>query len=158
MAAKEWDFFGNNTFNLAGATTRQGTRRPSPDFSNVSAKYWRVVGDPNSDGRTKKPWSAAFISFAVKGCGAASKFHESARHSVYISQAIRDLNDKADVAYWCHRLTDHQPKAGDIICWAREDGVDYDHQKNGIYDGHCDIVVEVRGNEIDVIGGNVGNS
>jgi lysozyme family protein len=158
MAAKEWDFFGDNTFNLAGATTKAGHREAEPGFFERIGAYWRVVGDPNSDGRTDKPWSAAFISFCVKGCGAANKFHESARHSVYISQAIRDFNDKADVAYWCQRLTDHKPKAGDIICWAREEGVDYDHQKNGVYDGHCDIVVEVRGNEIDVIGGNVGNS
>jgi len=158
MATKEWDFFGDNTFNLAGATTKAGHREAEPGFFERIGTYWRVVGDPNSDGRTNKAWSAAFISFCVKGCGAANKFHESARHSVYISQAIRDFNDKADVAYWCQRLTDHKPKAGDIICWAREDGVDYDHQKDGDYDGHSDIVVEVRGNEIDVIGGNVGNS
>jgi lysozyme family protein len=158
MAGKEWDFFGNNTFNLAGATIKAGHREAEPGFFERIGTYWRGVGDPNSDGRTDKPWSAAFISFVVKGCGAASKFRESAQHSVYISQAIRDFNDKADVAYWCQRLTDHKPKAGDIICWAREAGVDYDHQKNGDYSGHSDVVVEVRDKEIDVIGGNVGNS
>ncbi len=157
-ATKEWDFFGNNTFNLAGQTIKPGHKESEPGFFERIGTYWRVVGDLSSDGRTAKPWSAAFISFCVKGSGAANKFRESARHSVYISQGIRDFNDKADVAYWCQRLTDHKPKPGDIICWARQDGIDYDHQNGGEYDGHCDIVVEVRANEVDVIGGNVGNS
>jgi lysozyme family protein len=157
-ATKEWDFFGDNTFNIDGATTKAGHREGEPGFFERVGTYWRVVGDLSSDGRTSKPWSAAFISFCVKGSGAANKFHESPRHSVYVSQAIRDFNDKADVAYWCQRLTDHKPKPGDIICWAREEGVDYDHQKGGDYDGHCDLVVEVAANQIKVIGGNVGNS
>jgi lysozyme family protein len=157
MASAEWNFFGKNTLNLDGHLTHAGHREAEPGFFERIGTYWQKLGF-NFDGRTNKPWSAAFISFAVKGCGAGSRFHENAQHSVYISQAIRDLNDKADVAYWCHRLTDHKPKAGDIICWARESGVDYDHQKNGDYAGHTDIVVEVRSKEIDVIGGNVGNS
>ena len=158
MAASEWDFFGNNTFNIAGATIKAGHREAEPGFFERIGTYWRVVGDLSSDGRTDKPWSAAFISFLVKGAGAANKFRGSSQHSVYISQGIRDFDGHADVAYWCQRLNAHKPVAGDIICWAREDGVDYDHQKGGDYDGHCDIVVEVRDNECDVIGGNVGNS
>ncbi|MCK1385530.1 DUF2272 domain-containing protein [Bradyrhizobium sp. 21] len=157
-AAAEWEFFGKNTLNLQGHLTHAGHHEGEPEFSERVGDYWQALGI-NRNGLDPTPWSAAFISFCVNGGGAGTKFRGAARHSVYISQAIRDFDaTNADVAYWCKRLTDHAPKPGDLICWAREEGVDYDHQKDGDYDGHCDVVVAVRPTQIDVIGGNVGQS
>jgi lysozyme family protein len=168
-ATSEWDFFGKQTRNAAGKLTHAGhketeARVPAGSGEDWFARvgvYWREgAGRAGLDGRNDDvPWSAAFISYVVKQANPAGRFHASAQHSVYISQAIRDFIDKKEEAgYWCKRLNEHQPKVGDIICWAREDGVDYDHQKGGDYAGHTDIVVEVRPGEIDVIGGNVGDS
>jgi lysozyme family protein len=168
-ATEEWDFFGEQTRNVAGGETKAGHKeneaRVPPGsgedwFARVGT-YWREgTGKLGLDGRSQnEPWSAAFISFVVKSANPAGRFQGSARHSEYISRAIRDCIDKnAKAGYWCRRLNEHLPKVGDIICWAREAGVDYDHQKGGEYDGHCDIVVAVRPDQIDVIGGNVGNS
>lgn len=168
-AIAEWKFFGDQTFNLAGAKTHPGHREdearlPAGSGENWFARvgtYWREGVDNSSlDGRnTGHPWSAAFISYVVKKAGAGATFRYSARHSVYISKAIRDKNDQAqNVAYWCFRLNDCKPKVGDIVCWSRQHGVDYDHQFGGQYDGHCDIVVEVGPGQVTVIGGNVGQS
>jgi hypothetical protein len=60
--------------------------------------------------------------------------------------------------FWCYRINEQCPTSGDIVCWARQSGVDYDHQANGNYAGHCDIVSGVRPSEVDIIGGNVGDS
>ena len=89
--------------------------------------------------------------------GAGSHFRYSTQHSVYISQSIRDHMKGNDVGFWGWRLNEHRPAVGDLVCWAREAGVDFDHQKSGNYAGHCDIVVEVTEDEIFVIGGNVGD-
>jgi lysozyme family protein len=167
-ATAEWEFFGNQTRNAAGQLTITGhkeneARVPAGSGEDYFARigtYWREgTGVMGLDGRNSTPWSAAFISYCVKSANPSGRFHYSARHSVYISRAIRDCLDQAqDAGYWCKRLGEHQPVVGDIICWARQASIDYDHQNGGDYDGHCDIVVEVRADQIDVIGGNVGNS
>jgi hypothetical protein len=44
------------------------------------------------------------------------------------------------------------------VCFARQQGIDYDHQDGGDYKGHSDVVVQVNAASIDVVGGNVGDS
>ncbi|MGO7683458.1 DUF2272 domain-containing protein [Rhizobium ruizarguesonis] len=112
------------------------------------------------DGRdTGSYWSATFISWLEKTALARNQFRYSIRHSVFISQSIRDrLSSRADAGYWGWRLNERKPTVGDIVCWGREPGVDYDHQKQGDYDGHSDIVVAVEADKIWIVGGNVGNS
>jgi hypothetical protein len=74
-------------------------------------------------------------------------------------RAIRDLlQNRTDAGYWCYRLQEWKPQLGDIVCWGRQAGIDYDHQDGGNYKGHSDIVVEARNDSVEVIGGNVGNS
>jgi hypothetical protein len=78
---------------------------------------------------------------------------------VYISQSIRDhLQNRAAAGFWGWRLNEIKPKIGDLICWTRKNGIDYDHQNGGDYPGHSDLVVQVFSDRINVIGGNVGNS
>ena len=93
----------------------------------------------------------------MRTAGAGDRFRYSTQHSVYIYQGIRDFVQKRQAAgYWTVRLNAATPKVGDLVCWAREDGVDYDHQKGGDYKGHTDLVVEVGADQVLVVGGNVG--
>jgi len=73
--------------------------------------------------------------------------------------AIRDfLQNNGSAGSWGRRLNEFKPTVGDLVCWTMESGIDYDHQNNGDYRGHTDLVVEVGADRVFVIGGNVGNS
>jgi len=159
-ATDEWNFFGGQTFNLQGHTTKQGHKENENGFFQRIGTYWvQGTGINGRDGRTDIPWSAAFISFVMKTSGAGNRFNYSAQHSVYISRAIHDFQQQnASAGYWGRRLNEAQPKVGDIVCWARQSGIDYDHQHGGDYAGHCDLVVELGAGQVFVIGGNVSNS
>lgn len=160
QAEQEWTNFGRQQFNLAGHLVRAGHKEGEDPFFKRVGTYWSVgVDDDTLDGRHNVPWSAAFISWMMRTAGAENRFVYSPQHSVYISRAIRDMaQQKQQAGYWCCRLNEQRPVPGDIVCWAREPGVDYDHQQGGNYMGHCDLVVEVRPGEAGVGGGNVGDS
>jgi hypothetical protein len=124
-------------------------------------RYWlEGTSTQGIDGRNHDwPWSAAFISWVMKEAGAGDRFRYSTQHSVYISQGIRDfLQKRQGAGYWTERLSDAKPVVGDIACWGRQAGVDYDHQMNGNYSGHADLIVEVDSDQVWIIGGNVGDS
>jgi hypothetical protein len=161
VAAAEWEFFGSNTQKLGGTPDHDGHKETEDGWYQRVGEYWADgTATHGIDGRnTDWYWSATFISWVAKKAGAGTRFRYSRQHSVYISQAIRDRqNQRVEAGYWCFRLSEEPPAVGDIVCWSREDGVDYDHQKSGDYAGHSDYVVAVRENEVDIIGGNVGNS
>ena len=129
-------------------------------YQRVGTYWLDGTNTRDVDGRNHgMPWSAAFISWVMKTSGAGDRFRYSTLHSVYIYQAIRDrLRSNADAGFWCWRLNELKPEIGDIVCWSRQAGIDYDNQNGGDYKGHCDIVVEVQSDRVYVIGGNVGNS
>lgn len=161
VAGAEWRFFGQQTCDLTGRVTHAGHKEGDDGFFERVGVYWeKGVKKFGIDGRNHEQfWSAAFISYVMRQAGAGDRFFYNAQHSQYISRAIHDfLQHKADAGYWCRRLTDARPQIGDIVCWAREQGIDYDHQHDGDYPGHADLVVAVRSGQIDVIGGNVENS
>lgn len=161
VAGAQWLFFGSQTCGLAGNITHRGHQEGEAGFFERVGTYWLDGVDIRGiDGRNHdQPWSAAFISYVMKQAGAGNRFFYSPQHSQYISRAIRDfLQHKADAGYWGRRLADAKPQIGDLVCWARQAGVDYDHQHNGDYAGHCDLIVAVRDGQVDVIGGNVENS
>jgi len=161
VASAQWDFFGQQTYDLNGTASRVGHKEGEDGFFQRVGEYWvEGTNTHGVDGRNHgMPWSAAFISWSMKQAGAANRFRYSTQHSVYIFQAIRDrLSARPAAGYWAYRLNEQTPNIGDVVCWARETGVDYDNQKNGDYKGHCDIVVEKADGQIFVIGGNVGNS
>jgi hypothetical protein len=159
-ATAQWEFFGEQTYDIDGHLDQNGHKEGEDGSYQRIGQYWlEGTGTRNIDGRDHEfPWSAAFISWVMKTSGAGSHFRYSTQHSVYISQAIRDHMKGNDVGFWGWRLNEHRPAVGDLVCWAREAGVDFDHQKSGNYAGHCDIVVEVNADEIFVIGGNVGDA
>ncbi len=161
IAQSEWDYFGRQEYDPHGHKTNPGhTEGEDPWFKRVGQYWLEGTGLPGIDGQDHNwYWSAAFVSWVMKKAGAGDRFRYSRKHSVYISLAIRDFDVKREAAgFWGERLNSCRPSVGDIVCWSREAGVDYDSQKGGDYDAHCDIIVAVDARYIWVIGGNVGNS
>jgi hypothetical protein len=160
-ATQEWDFFGNQTYDINGHATSHGHKEAEDGFFQRIGTYWLDGTNTRGvDGRnTELPWSAAFISWVMKTSGAGARFRYSTQHSVYIFQAIRDLlQNNTAAGFWGWRLNEIKPKIGDLVCWSRQDGIDYEHQNGGDYKGHSDLVVEVDTDRVFVIGGNVGDS
>lgn len=161
VAEGQWNFFGQQTYDVTGYAVRVGHKEGEDGFFQRVGEYWVVGTDTHGiDGRDHGvPWSAAFISWSMRQAGAENRFRYSTQHSVYISQAIRDhLNSRTNAGYWGWRLNEQSPSIGDLVCWARQDGVDFDNQNDGNYKGHCDIVVQKSDGLVFVIGGNVGDS
>src|SRR5262249_55909585 len=74
-------------------------------------------------------------------------------------QAISDrLTDNPASYFLGYRLREYRVQPSDLVCRARQLGIDYDHQNGGKNLSHGEIVVDVRAKEIDVIGGNVFDS
>lgn len=104
------------------------------------------------------PWSAAFLSWAFRKAGAGDRFHYAPSHCIYIRRAIEDRkHGRHDAPLWGFRLAERAPHIGDLVCYARQSGVDFDLQQQ-YYKSHADIVVATKSGAIEVIGGNVGNS
>lgn len=161
IATEQWQFFGRQTYDINGHKDHAGHTEGENGWYQRVGQFWLEGTNTHGvDGRNHESyWSATFISWIMRRAGAGSRFRYSIKHSVFIAQGIRDFLQKRDAAsYWTERLADARPAIGDIVCWAREGGVDYDHQKGGDYAGHSDVIVEVGPEQVWIIGGNVGNS
>jgi predicted chitinase len=161
IAIGEWHKFGEQTYDITGHAVRVGHKEGETPYYRYVGDYWRI--GVNNDTLTgldhSVPWSAAFISWVMRTAGAGDRFNYSPQHSVYIFRAIKDLLlGKSAAGYYCYQLRECKPQVGDLVCWARQAGIDYEHQNGGDYAGHCDLVVEVGANQIQVVGGNVGDS
>jgi hypothetical protein len=160
-ANAEWDFFGNQTYDLNGHATLVGHKEGENGWYQQVEKYWLEGTNTHGvDGRDHGMyWSATFISYIMKKAGAGDRFRYSTMHSVYIYQGIRDrLQGRTAAGYWTWRLSEIKPKVGDLVAWTRESGIDYDHQNGGSYGGHADLIVQVLSDRVLATGGNVGNS
>ena len=83
------------------------------------------------------------------------EFKFASSHSQYITKAIanRKENGKGFKGY---KINEKKVELGDLVCYARQDGVTYD--TTGSYNSHCDLVVEIDGDNAYSIGGNVSDS
>ena len=127
-----------------------------PKTVNELRKYWSSVG-LDYDNMKSEPWSAAFLSYVIQQAGAKDTFKYSPSHSVYIREAIQ--NKKEGKGSWKgYRPEETKLEKGDLVCYARQSGVDYD--TTSAYISHCDIVVDVdkKSKRATTIGGNVSNS
>jgi hypothetical protein len=168
VATQEWDFFGDQTYDIDGHLVHAGHKEGEGPTQPGGRNWYKRVGDywlqgvnvHGVDGRDHNQyWSAAFISWVMKTAGAGDRFHYNAQHSQYIYQAIRDrLRAQVAAGYWGWRLNELKPSIGDIVCWSRGSGIDYDHQNDGDNSGHCDLIVDVSAAQVQINGGNVGNS
>lgn len=159
LARQEWEYWGRQTIGKDGKVSHAGHKETDEGYWQRVGVYWRnglFMGWTGKD--TDEAWSAAFISWVMREAGLGNSFQYSEWHAHYINQAIdgRAAGDQ-DLAFWGYRLTERAPQVGDLVCYRRQDDVAF-WQRPETYKSHCDLVVEVRPGEIDVIGGNVQDS
>jgi hypothetical protein len=127
-------------------------------------QMWAAIGEP-FDGRSRYPngeevpWSAAFISWAVRRAGPAyANFQFASSHSVFVNNAIKaQITGRTDKPFWGYRITEQRPALGDIIQRNRAgNNFSFSYAENHAdYASHSDIVVEVTPDVVRVVGGNV---
>jgi hypothetical protein len=153
-ANKEWKLWGKPLI-LSGKVQEEGEFECSNIYRERVGEYWRKGVNSNQDGCSNSPWSSAFISFLMRKSGAGNEFPYSSAHNNYIRPFIQNRKSGIKSNFKAYKLQEKKPELGDLVCYSRESGVDYDTTRN--YKSHCDIVVDVnkiKGN-IEVIGGNV---
>lgn len=126
------------------------------------AQYWQDLSLPFPG--VGVAWSAVFISWCVRSAGAAaSEFKFSARHSVFVNQAIRNASLPGAV-FIGRRVDQYSPRIGDIVQNNRDGNTfDFDYAAvNDAYASHSAIVAEVgedaQGRYGLVVGGNESDS
>jgi hypothetical protein len=130
-------------------------------------EMWAAIGEPY-DGRShypngeEVPWSAAFISWAVRKAGPAyANFKFAASHSVFVNNAIKArITNRLDKPFWGYRITEERPELGDIVQRNRDgNNFSFSYAENHAeYSSHSDIVVEVTPDVVRVLGGNVNDT
>jgi peptidoglycan hydrolase-like protein with peptidoglycan-binding domain len=104
------------------------------------------------------PWSAAFISWVMRKAGAGNDFKYSASHSVYTAAAKENRLHGNNNPFKAYRTNEISTRVGDLVCKARAgSGATYDTIRPGMTT-HCDVVVAVQPDGLEVVGGNVSNS
>ena len=133
-----------------------GRKETSSETYPYLQKYWSELGWKDGQWSTGTAWSGAFISYIFKKAKATKNdFSFSPKHSVYIRKAIENKKNKK-AGFKGYRLDEKKVELGDLVCYARQDGVGYDTTSD--YLSHCDIVVAIEGDNAIGIGGNVSNS
>jgi hypothetical protein len=136
----------------------EGSKKES-DSSMYSTlkKYWDNIGWNESKwSPTETAWSSAFISYVMKKSKADDDdFVFASSHWKYITKAIENRKKKQK-GFKGYKLNEKKVELGDLVCFARQDGVTYD--TTGVYESHCDIITEIDGDNAIGIGGNVSNS
>lgn len=159
IARQEWKFFGQQTIGRDGKVSHPGHTETEEGYWQRVGTYWKNGVFLSWTGKdTDEAWSAAFMSYVMREAGLGQRFHYSEWHAHYINEAIDGRAEGDDnCAFWGFRLEERSPQVGDLVCYARQDDVDFEHRPE-VYKSHCDLVVAVRPGEVDVIGGNVQDS
>lgn len=127
-------------------------------FVGFVGEMWQSIGLVLNGRDRDQPWSAAFISFVVRRAGYTG-FKFAAAHARYIHDSIVRRQAGQASPFWGFSLNEHKPQLGDLVCRWRlvrrtfDDAVARDDFKS-----HCDIVVQVKPDRVNTIGGNVGDS
>lgn len=154
-AEKEWELWGKQTV-VFGSRYSTGSRECDSVYRERVGEYWKKGTGRDLDGCDRSvPWSSAFISFIVKKSGGGKYFKYSAGHTDYIRAAIQNRKQNLKHPFKAYRLSEKPVEVGDLICYSRQSGVDYDTTSS--YKSHCDIVVKANKKRgfAEVIGGNV---
>ena len=131
--------------------------------SNRINEYWRAAGNSRLSGKDcKQPWSAAFISWIMQEAGVPEYlFPPAGAHRSYLNHILANAHHPGAVLV-PHTIHEYKPKPGDLICANRGKNTPtkiievLPDSLNAKL--HCDIVVETKGQTLQVIGGNVRNS
>lgn len=161
----EWRRFGSAYRDKRGGRSGQPVLETDEPANSWIREYFANVTNNGWDGRSGMAWSAAFISTCMLLAGSGNRFKKNAMHCVYINDALRN-KDREDANFQAKRIDEYAPRVGDVVCGWRINPVNFDNALTvkfpdsdvGVYSSHTDIVTAVRPGEIDVVGGNVGNS
>lgn len=165
LAQQEWALFGRPVVDFQASpptlvypTGSAPSHESQPPFFSRVLLYWYAVSSLPMLGYNGelRPWSAAFISWLARGAGIAPQdLPSSVLHWDYIAHS---LAAQPGARFIAHDAKAYAPGIGDLLCAPRgEDFIkeisDFAHLRRGPY--HCDLVVARRGQELEVIGGNV---
>lgn len=100
-------------------------------------------------------WSAAFVSWVIKASGGET-FPVHQTHAHYIMTTTNNrYNDAGD--FKAYSTEESKPELADIVCKRRGSS---DATYGDVHAGdtlHCDIVVDINNDSIEVVGGNINN-
>ena len=122
-----------------------------PSMKDVLVAYWNNVGaSAEKYISARQPWSAAFISWALKN---EPGFKGSASHKTYMINAKKARDRGATTGFVAYKPEELEsgPERGDIVCRPRGTG---DGWSNIGAKNHCDIYIG-SGN---MIGGNLSDT
>jgi hypothetical protein len=162
LAGQEWALFGRGVaVREADGTVRiafegLSTHEVQPAMLSRVLMYWYAVTRTPIVGYQGElePWSAAFISWLARSAGLTpEEFPSTVFHWDYIERFLRP----AERARFATRdPLRYAPRVGDLVCVSRSDAVaGFAALRRGPY--HCDLVVGANAQEIEVVGGNVGD-
>jgi hypothetical protein len=192
IALAEWQDWGRVVVDAAvphrppprGAAPLAGPEADLANFPRVLA-YWRATEDGQgaiarnraryaealahpglNEGLWSEPaWSAAFISYVMRGAGVdAREFPPSAAHAFYVDAMLADAaRFPATAPFLPHDWAGYAPQPGDLVCGDRSKRPLAGWQARMAEIGqfrpmHCDIVVAAGGGVVQAVGGNVGDA
>ncbi|MBR0674227.1 DUF2272 domain-containing protein [Neoroseomonas soli] len=171
IAEAEWEDWGRQ----ASDAPARGSEADAENFPRVLA-YWRAVPEGAGPIARNRPlyregspalwrepaWSAAFISFVLRGAGVdAREFPPSSAHSYYLDALIADARRFPDAAPFVpHEVAERAPRVGDLVCADRSAVPISSWRERAADEGrfrpmHCDIVVRVARGRVEAVGGNI---
>jgi hypothetical protein len=168
VARREWRRWGGPVEKLNGALlgfTDERMEAEHPFWTYVH-EYWHSIGS-SLDGRDSPAWSAAFISYCFREAGAGGKFPYHENHSIYVARiesgqfpglSLEDPSKtslQAGALLWASRSGQDCRAPPKNFADAQKEVRRINANKASRFCSHCDIVVDVRPGEVDVIGGNV---
>jgi hypothetical protein len=182
IALAEWEDWGRRE-RAPGAPAVAPDEADPANFPRILA-YWRALEDDEGavarnrrvyaaalsggggEALWREPaWSAAFVSFVLRGAGVDRReFPPDAAHGTYVDALIRDAERFPALAPFVPREPEnHAPRPGDLVC-ADRGPAPITHWRQRAADGgrfrpmHCDIVVEAGRGFVLAVGGNVGDA
>jgi hypothetical protein len=159
LAQQEWQLFGqpvavrgtDGAVNVIFPGAAAHEVQP-PMLTRVLLYWYAVTRQPIvGDQGELRPWSAAFIAWVAHGAGyTRGQFPQTVLHWDYIEAALAGRS-----AFAARDPLAYAPRVGDLVCAPRGFRADFATLRRGPY--HCDLVVAVRPDAVDAIGGNVGD-
>lgn len=189
IALAEWEEWGRREHAPGAPAARVPAESDPANFPRVLA-YWRALEDdegavarnrrlyaaalsgrgPGDGGEgpalwREPAWSAAFVSFVLRGAGVDRReFPPDAAHGTYLDALIRDAERFPGLAPFVPREPQtHAPRPGDLVCADRGPNPITHWSQRAADRGrfrpmHCDIVVGAGPGFVLAVGGNVGDA
>jgi hypothetical protein len=191
IALAEWEEWGrqftDHTGSVTGAPIAEGRSEEMVEAFPALVAYWsavpgsdptiarnraglrRAVADPANAPLlwSEVPWSAAFLSFALRAAGYdAVDVPAAPAHWMVVDHLLARAVRWPDAAAFLPWPPDaYAPAAGDILCATRAEArgryaspADRSAESGRAVPMHCDIVVGRREGVVEAVGGNLGDA